>query len=410
MAGLAACIALRIQYPSTRIIVFDSRPKPRCNTNTDDHVLSNNDSSQGHGMILLPNAMYALQLLGAKDNIVQSCNCIKTTRVIDGTCEDIYRLQDNVETPAEEMYCCTREALILSLSTVLFSNIHPSSLDEQVEILFDMKCVHIQRSDDNQYIVQLSFSNNTQFEIAQDDLVIGADGVGSLLFRAMNPTALHRPLSRVFEVVTSTVAPSLAQKLGSCFYKVVLRRQGLAMGLLSPTDDIVIGFIQYDTERYPTPSNKSDCRKLFFSCVDQVQSCDRSLFSQYCNQLNENSAHVWRPVNADLPIVMNLNNAVLIGDAAHPLLPFTSQGVATALEDAIILSDCLRDTLNRPHTMHSTLSHFVSLRRKEVQRIVDHGRVMLDNFVHGDNKTIELPYVRTSSSVQYDSGLCLKVL
>ncbi len=38
-------------------------------------------------------------------------------------------------------------------------------------------------------------------------------------------------------------------------------------------------------------------------------------------------------------------NVALLGDAAHPLLPFTSQGVNLALEDACLLRDLLRDAI-----------------------------------------------------------------
>ena len=40
------------------------------------------------------------------------------------------------------------------------------------------------------------------------------------------------------------------------------------------------------------------------------------------------SAHLWMPVDADLPDHIHCENAVVLGDAAHPMLPFTSQGVS----------------------------------------------------------------------------------
>ena len=33
--------------------------------------------------------------------------------------------------------------------------------------------------------------------------------------------------------------------------------------------------------------------------------------------------------------------STLIGDAAHPMLPFLAQGGAMAIEDAAVLADCL---------------------------------------------------------------------
>jgi salicylate hydroxylase len=38
----------------------------------------------------------------------------------------------------------------------------------------------------------------------------------------------------------------------------------------------------------------------------------------------------------------------LLGDAAHPMLPFLAQGAAMAIEDAAVLADCLRTTPDEP--------------------------------------------------------------
>jgi salicylate hydroxylase len=38
----------------------------------------------------------------------------------------------------------------------------------------------------------------------------------------------------------------------------------------------------------------------------------------------------------------------LLGDAAHPMLPFLAQGAAMAIEDAMVLADCLRTTPDAP--------------------------------------------------------------
>lgn len=60
---------------------------------------------------------------------------------------------------------------------------------------------------------------------------------------------------------------------------------------------------------------------------------------------------------------------VLIGDAAHPMLPFIAQGAALAIEDAAALGRCLR----RP----DAFSHYEKLRRDRVARIADVSRAGL---------------------------------
>lgn len=74
----------------------------------------------------------------------------------------------------------------------------------------------------------------------------------------------------------------------------------------------------------------------------------------------------------DLPVVKNWHNGrnvIVIGDAAHATSPAAGQGASMAIEDAVILAQCLRD---RPDSV-SALKSFVALRRKRVEKIVKNG-------------------------------------
>ncbi|MFE2062535.1 FAD-dependent oxidoreductase [Streptomyces sp. NPDC059467] len=74
----------------------------------------------------------------------------------------------------------------------------------------------------------------------------------------------------------------------------------------------------------------------------------------------------------DLPKVdkwHNHRNMIIIGDAAHATAPSAGQGASMALEDAVVLAQCLRDC---PDTTSAFVT-FESLRRARVQKIVKHG-------------------------------------
>ena len=58
--------------------------------------------------------------------------------------------------------------------------------------------------------------------------------------------------------------------------------------------------------------------------------------------------------------------SVLIGDAAHPTLPFLAQGANMALEDALLLARCLTEL----HDADVALARFVALRLPRTTRIV----------------------------------------
>jgi FAD-dependent urate hydroxylase len=60
---------------------------------------------------------------------------------------------------------------------------------------------------------------------------------------------------------------------------------------------------------------------------------------------------------------------VIIGDAAHATAPSSGQGASMAIEDAVVLSRCLRDLPDTPRAFAA----YERLRRARVERIVAHG-------------------------------------
>jgi len=64
------------------------------------------------------------------------------------------------------------------------------------------------------------------------------------------------------------------------------------------------------------------------------------------------------------------DHMIVIGDAAHATSPAAGQGAAMALEDAVILAQCLRDVPEIP----DAFTTFEALRRERVERIVKVGR------------------------------------
>jgi salicylate hydroxylase len=56
----------------------------------------------------------------------------------------------------------------------------------------------------------------------------------------------------------------------------------------------------------------------------------------------------------------------LLGDAAHPMLPFLAQGAAMAIEDAVVLADCLAQA---PDEVTDALRRYEMLRRGRTARV-----------------------------------------
>jgi len=68
----------------------------------------------------------------------------------------------------------------------------------------------------------------------------------------------------------------------------------------------------------------------------------------------------------------------LLGDAAHPLLPFTGQGAAMALEDAVCLGDVLYDERN----FVDAFARFSALRTERTGQVQLISRMMGDRIYH----------------------------
>jgi 2-polyprenyl-6-methoxyphenol hydroxylase-like FAD-dependent oxidoreductase len=83
--------------------------------------------------------------------------------------------------------------------------------------------------------------------------------------------------------------------------------------------------------------------------------------------------HIFAPWNTyDFPTVPKWYNdrMVIIGDAAHATSPSAGQGASMAIEDAIVVAQCLRDN----PTPASAFAAFDALRRKRVEKVVVQGK------------------------------------
>ena len=87
--------------------------------------------------------------------------------------------------------------------------------------------------------------------------------------------------------------------------------------------------------------------------------------------------HVWRPIDTDLVPYFHRGNLVLAGDAAHPLLPFTSQGVSSAIADAVLLADAM----SAEDDLAAALAAYTVERRSQCAPYIAKGRALTRNFL-----------------------------
>jgi salicylate hydroxylase len=91
----------------------------------------------------------------------------------------------------------------------------------------------------------------------------------------------------------------------------------------------------------------------------------------------------------------------LLGDAAHPTLPFLAQGANMAIEDAAVMARCLDDGLRRAGDLTAALRRFETLRWQRTADIVNRSA---DNATRFHNPRLADPaYAEAYIDSEWDS-------
>ncbi|MYR35553.1 NAD-binding protein [Nocardiopsis alba] len=84
------------------------------------------------------------------------------------------------------------------------------------------------------------------------------------------------------------------------------------------------------------------------------------------------------------------DRTTLVGDAAHPMLPFMAQGANQAIEDAVVLAACLAQADG--HRPAAALHHYERLRQERTTRVQNGSRARGDA-LHNADRTHDHPRV-----------------
>jgi FAD-dependent urate hydroxylase len=194
-------------------------------------------------------------------------------------------------------------------------------------------------------VVSVDFSDGTS---GAYDLVVGADGIHSAVRRlAFEPTAVPRPVGQ-------TGWRFLAPRPREVTTWSVMLGRGTALLTLPLAGDRVYCYCDVVSRPGPDTPEQVGPERL------------GELFSEFADPaatlLEELDAGADVHISAIEEVALDSwvrEHVVLIGDAAHATSPNMAQGAAMALEDALVLSDCLRDIPAIPHA----LATFEALRR-----------------------------------------------
>ena len=316
----------------------------------------------GAGIQLAPNAVRLLHQLGLGDSLV---------KIAHSTGEgELRRAGDNqllANLPSSEYFL---KHYGLPAYQVLRTDLHALLLnaleDRQIEIQLDKELVETQQ---NNCEVQLGFADGTK---TNADILIGADGVGSKLSAQMFPE--QPPL---YAGVACWRALLDGEKTGlPPVEKLTVWADGGRHLVAYPVGRSsllnLVAVIKKDHWKYPhrvAPSSKGQWLKSFEGCCEQVSALiEHAPESDLWGFFEQRGLPAWHK-----------GNQVLIGDAAHAMLPNLAQGAAQSMEDAMVLAEILSE-VNESAEIEVALTKFYLRRRDRVSRVQKGARWNLDFF------------------------------
>ena len=191
-------------------------------------------------------------------------------------------------------------------------------------------------------------------DIGPSDLLIGADGLKSTLRPALNnesPPFFTGQVAWRATIPDADALPEAHVYMGPGRHLV---SYPLARGLRNIV--AVEERATWAAEGWNHSDDPANLRAAFKDFAPQVQNWLAKI---------ENTA-LWGLFRHPVAAIWHDDNRVLIGDAAHPTLPFLAQGANMALEDAWVLVRCLSD-----HPVPQALTHYQLTRHARVARVID---------------------------------------
>lgn len=209
------------------------------------------------------------------------------------------------------------------------------------------------------------------------DLYVSAEGIHSRARQAMFP-GWPSTQAQVLEIVGLVRCPSTVRWAGHNFNKFHAESGGIALGTLAVDSEHVIWYLQFDANRYlPPPENGKATAQGRREFVQRLVGDWADPVAHLVSITDFSRTHFWRPLDTDVVPRFHQGNLVLVGDAAHPLSPFTSQGVSSAIADAVVLAESLK----AQSTIEAALTRYSAARREQCAPYVAKGRELTRHFL-----------------------------
>ncbi len=183
--------------------------------------------------------------------------------------------------------------------------------------------------------VTLNFEDGGE---AQEQVVVGADGVHSVVRTLLHadPDArftghvAYRGMVSVDDLEPNLVEPKMNLWAGPSSHVVAYYvRRGELLNYVALTEED-----GWETEGWTTRASKADLAAHFKDWNPTVQAI--------IDHTQEGQCYKWALLVRDPLPAWSSRRTSLLGDAAHPMVPYLAQGSVMAIEDAWVLAHCFK--------------------------------------------------------------------
>ncbi|MFJ5800593.1 FAD-dependent oxidoreductase [Streptomyces decoyicus] len=300
----------------------------------------------GAFLTLASNGMRALAQLDASDAVTASGFPLRSMRVLDDQGGEVAHVPLGEADDALLRYRCLRRG---ELNAALQAEV----IRRGIGLSHGARLVSVENGPDK---VTARFADGS---VATGDLLIGADGLNSIIRRSIAPGAAPVYAGQSVFYGYTRSAPVAEETTG---HITMVRGSAAAFGCAVSPDGEAYWFarvagqaIPADELAHPAPSR---WREQLVELLRHDATPAAGIVAASTDGIMATNA-----TEIPLGTPWRSERTLIIGDAAHAASPATGQGASMALEDAVILAKSLRDTPDPD----SALSLYEACRRPRVE-------------------------------------------
>ena len=312
------------------------------------------NAGSGFGFLILENGFRALEFLGLKTKFLKAANPICYYKAIapDGS---LLRYE-----ALEKSYAISRHDFLEILNTEI----------NQEQIQYEKS---INRIEQTRFSVNARFAEESE---KQFDALFACDGFHSEVRSNVMPE--FKPAITSEKELVCLVDAHISDFRLIEFTKIIDTQQRCNTGVVPLRNGKILWFMQLNDAVFPLIDK--DSHSLYQLACEISASYPASVRELIHVKSKNVPIYFWNSHRMDLMHTFHRENVCFLGDAAHPLLAFTSQGANSALEDAVTLASLLGNAGTKEN-LNDVFSTYYSKRKDFISAYIQQGDEMLQEFL-----------------------------